>query len=94
MPLEYSPMAVFPINKIHSLLIVLQCIVPPRRFCSQQSTLSHVTFLSSLAVHQEMSKCKTYRLPRCQPQAIIPQSKQKERLSIFIHPAFTLLLKL
>jgi hypothetical protein len=35
-----------------------------------------------------MSKCKTYRLPRCQPQAIIQQSKQKERLSIFIHPGF------
>ena len=36
--------------------------------------------MSSLAVHQEISKCKTYRLSRCQPQAIIQQNKQKEEV--------------
>lgn len=83
----------FLMNYINSIRVVLWGIIRPLRCRFQQPTLKQV-FLSSLVVRQGTCECTTYRLPRCQLQTVIEQSKQKERLSSFVLSAFKFLLEL
>lgn len=79
-PLEerFTDSWAFLMNYINSFYVVLHSIICPLCRPFQQPTLKRI-FLSSLVARLRASECTTYRLPRCQLQTIIEQSKQKKR---------------